>query len=109
VLDACLANDVKQDEKPLNIVEGSHEGYHPSQRVRQGFVPQSPSEEDVSIVASLRWYNILEGQWEHAFGSLALALRKALSKLRHYTKTADLMLMSTFSCRSPQVRPLHHT
>jgi nuclear pore complex protein Nup107 len=109
VLDACLANDVKQDEKPLNIVEGSHEGYHPSQRVRQGFVPQSPSEEDVSIVASLRWYNILEGQWEHAFGSLALALRKALSKLPHYTKTADLMLMSTFSCRSPQVRPLHHT
>lgn len=80
MLDQYMANDLGRMEKPLKMLETSQEAHHPSQRIASDFVPEHSIEDDRAIVASLRWFNIIDGQWEKTFGNLSLALRKALSK-----------------------------
>ncbi|KAI5370733.1 hypothetical protein Slin15195_G016060 [Septoria linicola] len=78
MLNQHLANDLGKKDRPLRMLEPSREPHHPEQRIANGFLPQYHSEDDHAIVASLRWFNIIEGQWNKTFGNLSLALRKAL-------------------------------
>ena len=80
MLDQHLANDLGNKEKPLKMLEASREAHHPSQRIANDFLPEQATEDDRAIVASLRWFNMIDGQWEKTFGNLSLALRKALGK-----------------------------
>lgn len=80
MLNQHLANDLGKKEKPLKMLESSREPHHPEQRIANGFLPEHQTEDDRAIVASLRWFIMIEGQWNKTFGNLSLALRKALSE-----------------------------
>lgn len=82
VLDAHLAKDLHGTERPLQLLEPSKEQYHPAQRISNSFLPEYETEGDVAVVASLRWFNMIPGQWKDTFGNLSLALRKCLGEYR---------------------------
>ncbi|KXT02713.1 hypothetical protein AC578_5450 [Pseudocercospora eumusae] len=77
VLDKLLTKNLKS-EKPVNMLKPSDDAKHPGQRISEEFLADEHPEEDSKVLASLKWFDIVEGLWERTFYSLSLALRKAL-------------------------------
>ncbi|EME88274.1 uncharacterized protein MYCFIDRAFT_55271 [Pseudocercospora fijiensis CIRAD86] len=77
VLDKLLTKNLKA-EKPVNMLKPSDDAKHPGQHISEEFLADEHPEEDSKVIASLKWFDIVEGLWERTFYSLSLALRKAL-------------------------------
>ncbi|KAK5123074.1 hypothetical protein LTR85_003270 [Meristemomyces frigidus] len=64
---------------PLRILEDCEiSQLHPGQRIMEGFLPETMHDNDMALVRSLQYFQLLDGQWKVTFASLALGLRKAL-------------------------------
>ena len=71
----------KQLNRPLRMLETLKDTkFYPGQRIMAGFLPETTSKEDDSVVSSLQWYNLLSGHWTETFQALSLTLRKCLGE-----------------------------
>ena len=68
--------------RPVRILEKCEiSQLHPGQRIIEDLLVEGLDDVETKIVRSLRWFELLPGQWKSTFLSLSLALRMCLSTL----------------------------
>lgn len=78
-LEKALRDTTPPKAKLLTILETTEESkVHSGHRIMVGFLPEMLDEQDVSIVKSLQWFQLLRGEWKITFAALALAVRTCL-------------------------------
>lgn len=92
-------SDIPRSQKPVNILEASDNPKHPGQQIVNGFLDDGHPEQDTHILASLKWYDIVEGLWKDTFFSLSLSLRKALRMFEPSQNSVENGLTLYHSCR----------